>query len=93
MEHAIARCRFASELVEVGRKICRGIQMSAFSNGRSKDGRRSRIGPRAREQAEKPVTHADLVLARYPAEEREQIVELLRILARKPGDAESVTAA
>jgi hypothetical protein len=39
------------------------------------------------------VTHADLVLARYPAEEREQIVELLRILARKPGDAESVTAA
>jgi hypothetical protein len=28
-------------------------------------------------------------LARYPAEEREQIVELLHILAAKPGDAES----
>jgi hypothetical protein len=36
------------------------------------------------------MTQADSVLARYPAEEREQIVELLHILGAKPGDAESI---
>jgi hypothetical protein len=29
------------------------------------------------------------MLARYPADEREQIAELLRILAAKPGDAQN----
>jgi hypothetical protein len=36
---------------------------------------------------------ADSALARYPAEEREQIVELLHILAAKPGDGERFRSA
>ena len=34
------------------------------------------------------VAQADLMLARYPAYVREQITELLRVLAAKPGEAE-----
>ena len=34
------------------------------------------------------VARADLMLARYPAYVREQIAELLRVLAAKPGEAE-----
>ena len=32
---------------------------------------------------------ADQTLARYPADVREQITELLRVLAEKPGDAQN----
>jgi hypothetical protein len=32
---------------------------------------------------------ADLMLARYPADVREQITELLRVLVAKPGEAEN----
>jgi len=32
------------------------------------------------------VTQTDLMLARYPAYVREQITELLRVLAAKPGE-------
>jgi hypothetical protein len=46
-------------------------------------------GLRARNPAVKFAAQADCVLARYPPEEREQIVELLHILAAKPGDAET----
>jgi hypothetical protein len=35
------------------------------------------------------AAQADLMLARYPAYVREQITELLRVLAQKPGQAES----
>jgi hypothetical protein len=33
------------------------------------------------------AAQADLMLARYPADVREQITELLRVLAAKPGEA------
>ena len=42
---------------------------------------------RIRNQPAKFVTQADLL--RYPVAEREQIAELLRILAAKPGNAEN----
>jgi hypothetical protein len=58
-------------------------------DGLSSNGRRTRTGPRARNPAVKFVTQADSVLTRYSPEEREQIVELLHILAAKPGDAET----
>lgn len=35
------------------------------------------------------VVHVDLMLARYPDYIREQITELLRVLAAKPGEVES----
>ena len=34
------------------------------------------------------AAQADLMLGRYPADVREQITELLRVLAAKPGEAE-----
>jgi hypothetical protein len=64
--------------------------MSVLSNdGLSSNARRARTGPRARNPAVKFAARADSVLARYSAEEREQIVELLHILAAKAGDAET----
>jgi hypothetical protein len=38
------------------------------------------------------ATRADLMLARYPADVRAQITDLLRVLAEKPGDAEKLTS-
>jgi hypothetical protein len=35
------------------------------------------------------AAQADLMLARYPAYIREQVSELLRVLAEKPGEAEN----
>jgi hypothetical protein len=35
------------------------------------------------------AAQADLTLARYPAEVREQIIDLLQVLAERPGDADS----
>jgi len=32
------------------------------------------------------AAQADLMLARYPADVREQVTELLRVLAERPGD-------
>jgi hypothetical protein len=52
------------------------------------DGWLTRIASRARYRATKSATPVDLMLAHYPADEREQIAELLRILAAKPGGAE-----
>lgn len=52
----------------------------------SHKGRRTRIGPRVRERvgrANNFGTKADLMTAQYSAEEREEIAELLRILATK----------
>jgi hypothetical protein len=34
------------------------------------------------------IVKADLTLARYPAYVREQITDLMRVLAEKPGEAE-----
>jgi hypothetical protein len=53
------------------------------------DGWLTRITSRARYRATKFATPVDLMLSRYPADEREQIAELLRILAAKPGDGEN----
>jgi hypothetical protein len=35
------------------------------------------------------AAHADLILARYPVYIREQVTELLMVLAAKPGEAEN----
>jgi hypothetical protein len=65
--------------------------MSELRNGGlSHDGRRTNVLSRVRNRAMKFATQADLVLARYPVAEREQIAELLHILAAKPGNAENV---
>jgi hypothetical protein len=66
--------------------------MSEFHNNTFfHDGRSIRITSRIRKRASKLTTPVDLMLARYPADEREQIAELLRILAAKRGDGETGT--
>jgi hypothetical protein len=58
------------------------------NNAFGHDGRLTGIASRARNPATRFDRQADLMLTRYSVEEREQIAELLRILAAKPGDAE-----
>ena len=53
----------------------------------SRNDQRTRIAPLIRKRVDRATTFAtkvDLVTAQYPVEEREEIAELLRILAAKP---------
>jgi hypothetical protein len=61
----------------------------SHNNAFLQDGWLTRITSRARYRATKSAAPVDLMLARYPSDEREQIAELLRILAAKPGDGEN----
>ncbi len=57
-------------------------------NASSHDGRPTRLAFNDRNRGAELAAQADLMLARYPADVREQITELLRVLAAKPGEAE-----
>jgi hypothetical protein len=59
-----------------------GIHMSELRNNASSIAPAFHHGNRGAELA----AHADLVLARYPAYIREEITDLLRVLAEKPRD-------
>lgn len=63
--------------------------MSELSeNAASHNGPQTRLASGEGNRVAEFAARADLMLARYPAEEREQIAELLRLLATKPGDVE-----
>lgn len=53
----------------------------------SHDGRPTRLAFNDRNRGAELAAQADLMLARYPADVREQITELLRVLAAKPGES------
>jgi len=58
-------------------------------NASSHDGRPTRLAFSDRNRGAELAAQADLMLARYPADVREQITELLRVLVAKPGEAEN----
>ena len=55
----------------------------------SHDGRPTRLESCGRNLGDELAAQADLMLARYPADVRQQITELLQVLAEKPGEAEN----
>jgi hypothetical protein len=55
----------------------------------SHDGRPTRIESCDSNRGAELAAQADLMLARYPADVREQITELLQVLAEKPGEAQT----
>jgi hypothetical protein len=61
-------------------------------NASSHDGKPTGLVFRDGNRRAESATQADRMLARYPADVREQISELLRVLAEKPGDAEKLTS-
>jgi hypothetical protein len=68
----------------------RGIHMSELrNNASSQDGRPTPLAFRDRNRGAELAAQADQMLAHYPADLREQITELLRVLAAKPEEAES----
>ena len=69
----------------------RGSTLSKLpKNASSHDGKPTGLVFRDRNRGAELATQADLMLARYPADVREQIGDLLRVLAEKPGDAEKL---
>lgn len=53
----------------------------------SNEGPRKRMAPPVRKRVDRTTdfaTKVELVIAQYPVEEREEIVELLRVLTAKP---------
>ena len=63
--------------------------MSEFpKNPGPHDGRPARLAANDRNRAAELAAQADLILARYPIDVREQVSELLRVLAAKPEEAE-----
>jgi len=79
-----------SELEGAGRpaNLKTGIHMSQRRNN-SHDGRRTRLTFHDGNQRAELAAKSDLMLARYPDYIREQITDLLRVLAEKPGQAEN----
>jgi hypothetical protein len=64
--------------------------MSEFRNNASSyDGRPTPLAFRDRNRGAELAAQADRMLAHYPADVRDQITELLRVLAAKPGEAEN----
>lgn len=59
------------------------------NNASSYDGRPTRLAFHDGNQMVEFAAKVDLMLARYPDYVREQITELLRVLAAKPGEAEN----
>jgi hypothetical protein len=52
------------------------------------DGRLAPLDSEDKSRAAELAAQADLMLARYPIDVREQVSELLRVLAAKPEEAE-----
>jgi hypothetical protein len=70
--------------------IKRGNHMSELHNNASAhDLRPTDLIFRDRNRGAELAAQADLMLARYPGVVREQITELLRVLAEKPGEAKN----
>jgi hypothetical protein len=65
-----------------------GINMSELPKNASHDGRPTPLASRNENRAAQFAAQADSMLAHYPVYERRQIIELLHILASKPGEAE-----
>ena len=59
------------------------------NNASSRDGRPSGLVSRDGNRGAELAAQAKVRLARYPADVREQITDLLRVLAEKPGTAET----
>jgi hypothetical protein len=59
------------------------------NNASSHDGRPTGLAIRDGNRGAELAAQADLMLAQYPAYIREQITDLLRVLAEKPREAES----
>jgi hypothetical protein len=67
-----------------------GIHMSELRNGvLSQDTQATGLASPHGNRGPELAAQADLMLARYPVYIREQITELLRVLAAKPGGAEN----
>ena len=67
----------------------RGIHMSeVHKNAASRNGRPTGLLVRDRSDGAELAAQAGVMLARYPANVREEVTELLRVLAAKPGEAE-----
>ena len=58
-------------------------------NASSHDGKPTGLVFRDGNRGAELAIRADLMLARYPTDVREQITGLLRVLAEKPGDAQN----
>ena len=70
--------------------IKRGNHMSELHNDASPhDGQPTGLVFRDQSRGAELAAQADLMLARYPADIREQITELLRVVAARPGEAEN----
>ena len=57
-------------------------------NASSRSGRPTGIPVRDRNGGAELAAQAGVMLARYPANVREEVTDLLRVLAAKPGEAE-----
>jgi hypothetical protein len=65
------------------------IRMSKHpENGSSRDGRPAGLASSDGNRGDELVAQADRMLARYRPDVREQITDLVRVLAAKPGEAE-----
>jgi hypothetical protein len=59
------------------------------NNASSLNGQSPVLAVHVRDRGEELATQADVMLARYPVYIREQVTELLMVLAAKPGEAGS----
>jgi hypothetical protein len=83
---------FASELEGAGcpGNLKTGIDMSERRNSASSlRDQPTDLASHMRDRGDELTAQADLMLARYPIDVREQIAELLRVLVAKPGEAEN----
>ena len=64
----------------------RGIHMSELHNMASSHNGQPTLASNDRNRGAELAARADLMLTRYPTDVREQITELLRVLAAKPGE-------
>ena len=60
-----------------------------YKNTPSHDGQPKRQSSRDGNRKAEFTAQANVTLARYPADVREQIIDLLQVLAERPGDAEN----
>src|SRR5271157_3766905 len=81
---------FASVGTEQTPQNRRGIHVLELPKyASSHDGRPTRLESCGRNRGAELAAQADLMLARYPADVRQQITELLQVLAKQPGEAEN----
>ena len=60
-----------------------------YKNTTSRESGPKSLSHRDRNRKAEVAAQANLMLARYPADVREQIIDLLQLLAERPGDAEN----